>query len=259
MEKDRATAPVIKLLTLNTHKGFNSFNRRFVLHELREAVRSVSADLVFLQEVLGEHSAHAVRHATWPAMPQYEFLADTIWRDFAYGRNAVYTEGHHGNALLSKFPIVRFENHDVSIGRQEQRGLLHCVLRVPNQLLDAHAICVHLGLRERHRREQLRRLCALVSREVPDGAPLFVAGDFNDWRLHADRRLRDYGLREAFIETHGSLARSFPARWPLLRLDRIYYRNATVSQPQVLASAPWSRLSDHAALSAELRLPESSR
>jgi endonuclease/exonuclease/phosphatase family metal-dependent hydrolase len=243
-----------KLLTLNTHKGFNQFNRRFVLHELREAVRTVSADIVFLQEVLGEHSAHAVRHAAWPTMPQYEFLADTIWRDFAYGRNAVYTEGHHGNALLSKFPIVRFENHDVSVGRHEQRGLLHCVLRVPNQVLDVHTICVHLGLRENHRREQLRRLCGLITREVPDDAPLFVAGDFNDWWLRADRRLRDCGLDEAFKAVHGHLARSFPVRWPLLKLDRLYFRNATVQSPQVLSSLPWSRLSDHAALSAEVRL-----
>ncbi|WP_028080000.1 endonuclease/exonuclease/phosphatase family protein [Solimonas soli] len=259
MDKARDAAPVIKLLTLNTHKGFNSFNRRFVLHELREAVRGVAADIVFLQEVLGEHSAHAVRHATWPAMPQYEFLADSIWRDFAYGRNAVYTEGHHGNAVLSKFPIVRFENHDVSVGRHEQRGLLHCVLRVPNQILDVHAICVHLGLRERHRREQLQQLCRLISREVPDDAPLFVAGDFNDWWLRANRRLQSCGLREAFVETRGRLARSFPARWPLLKLDRIYFRNATVTRPQVLAAPPWSRLSDHAALAVELHLPETRR
>ncbi len=78
-----------KLLTLNTHKGFTSFNRKFVLHELREAVRSVSADIVFLQEVLGSHARHSARHANWPKVSHYEFLADSLWRDFAYGRNAV--------------------------------------------------------------------------------------------------------------------------------------------------------------------------
>lgn len=247
-------APSFKLLTLNTHKGFTSFNRRFVLHELREAVRGVSADIVFLQEVLGSHSAHAVDHPSWPATPQYEFLADTIWRDFAYGRNAVYTEGHHGNAILSKFPIVRFENHDVSIGRHEQRGLLHCVLRVPGSTLDVHAICVHLGLREAHRRQQMRQLCRLIADEVPDEAPLFVAGDFNDWWLRANRRLRRCGLQEAFVQARGHLARSFPVRWPLLKLDRIYFRNARVARPRVLSAPPWSQLSDHAALTAEVEL-----
>lgn len=49
-----ARAPLsIRLLSVNTHKGFSSLNRRFILHELREAVRSVSADVVFLQDVLG--------------------------------------------------------------------------------------------------------------------------------------------------------------------------------------------------------------
>ncbi len=250
-----ATAPhSFKLLTLNTHKGFNALNRRFVLHELREAVRKESADIVFLQEVLGSHEAHAVRQPDWPAAPQYEFLADSIWRDFAYGKNAVYTEGHHGNAVLSKFPIVRFDNHDVSVGTHEQRGLLHCVLRVPEAARDVHAICVHLGLRETHRRQQMQQLCALVQTQVPANAPLFVAGDFNDWSLRADRELRRCGLREAFITECGRLARSFPVRWPLLKLDRIYFRNARVSRPRVLSAAPWSRLSDHAALTAEVML-----
>lgn len=246
--------PTFKLLTLNTHKGFNSFNRRFVLHELREAVRAESADIVFLQEVLGSHEAHAVRVPSWPLTPQYEFLADSIWQDFAYGKNAVYTEGHHGNALLSKFPIVRYENHDVSVGTQEQRGLLHCVLRIPDQDLDVHTICVHLGLHEAHRRQQLDQLCALITEAVPAHAPLFVAGDFNDWWLRANARLQACGLTEAFMHDRGHLARSFPVRFPLLKLDRIYYRNARIGKPQILSAMPWKRLSDHAALSAEVYL-----
>ena len=93
--------PRLQVLTVNTHKGFNPFNRRFILPELREAVRSVGADLVFLQEVLGSHSrTPRACHPTPPA-PQYEYLADSMWPQFAYGRNAVYPEGHHGNAVLS--------------------------------------------------------------------------------------------------------------------------------------------------------------
>ena len=40
--------PAFNVLTLNAHMGFNLLNRRFVLPELREAIRSVSADVVFL-------------------------------------------------------------------------------------------------------------------------------------------------------------------------------------------------------------------
>ena len=58
-----------------------------------------------------------------PRLHQYEVLADGVWTQHAYGRNAVYPNGHHGNAVLSKFPIVHHENRDVSVGKHEQRGL----------------------------------------------------------------------------------------------------------------------------------------
>src|SRR5690606_18707404 len=58
--------PSIAVLTLNAHMGFNLVNRRFVLPELREAIRAVSADVVFLQEVMGEHALHAARVPGWP-------------------------------------------------------------------------------------------------------------------------------------------------------------------------------------------------
>jgi len=125
----------LRVLTVNTHKGFTAFNRRFILPELREAVRSTSADLVFLQEVVGEHERHSARYNAWPQVSQYEFLADSMWSDFAYGRNAVYPDGHHGNALLSKYPIREFRNLDVSITGPERRGLLHCVLDVPGRTM----------------------------------------------------------------------------------------------------------------------------
>ena len=51
----------------------------------------------------------------WPDTTHYEFLADTMWSDFAYGRNAVYPQGHHGNAVLSRYPIEHYENRDVSV------------------------------------------------------------------------------------------------------------------------------------------------
>src|SRR5437868_6234625 len=129
-----------RILTVNTHKGFTFFNRKFILHELREAVHAVSADIVFLQEVLGSHDLHAARIANWPTNSHYEFLADSMWSNFAYGRNAVYPNGHHGNAVLSKFPIVRHENRDVSVGETEERGMLHCVCKLPGREIEVHLI-----------------------------------------------------------------------------------------------------------------------
>lgn len=246
------SALAFRILTLNTHKGFTSFNRRFILHELRDAIRVVSADVVFLQEVLGDHSEHPTRHEKWPPTPQYEFLADSIWQHFSYGRNAVYPDGHHGNAMLSKFPIVRYQNIDVSVEGPERRGLLHCVMKPPNDDREIHAVCTHLGLMESHRAKQLDLLCELVH-SVPNDAPLVIAGDFNDWRGRADGVLsRCAGLTEAFSRIGGKPARTFPARFPLLRLDRVYVRNARVKGQAVLSERPWSHLSDHAALTVEI-------
>ncbi|RDI28945.1 endonuclease/exonuclease/phosphatase family metal-dependent hydrolase [Pseudacidovorax intermedius] len=248
-----AAARRVKVMTVNTHKGFTTFNRRFILPELREAVRTVGADVVFLQEVLGTHERHARRVDNWPEAPHYEFLADTMWPQFAYGRNAVYPRGHHGNALLSKFPIVHHRNHDVSVAGPEKRGLLHCAIRMPGIAGELHAICAHLGLAESHRQQQLELLCHIVRDEVPADAPLIVAGDFNDWRSRANAVLEEgAGLKEVFMSATGKAARTFPARFPLLPLDRIYVRNADVSAPVVLPRTPWSHLSDHAPLVAEI-------
>jgi len=245
----------LKVLTVNIHKGFTFFNRKFILHELREAVRTVGADVVFLQEVTGTHARHESRVANYPATPHYEFLADTIWPQFAYGRNAVYTNGHHGNAVLSKFPIVSFENRDVSISGPERRGLLHCVLQIPGRETNVHAICVHLGLAESHRVKQLHMLCDLVRDEIPASAPVIAAGDFNDWRRRAHNLLEEgAGMHEVFVQATGKAARTFPARFPLLQLDRIYVRNAIGHAPVVLPLKPWSHLSDHAPLAAEIEL-----
>lgn len=245
----------LKVLTVNIHKGFSFFNRRFILHELREAVRSVAADVVFLQEVHGTHAHHSERLRNWPRAPHYEFLADSIWPTYAYGRNAVYPHGDHGNAVLSKFPIARYHNRDVSIGASERRGMLHCVLAVPQREIELHAICVHLGLSQSQRNGQIEDLCRLVTTEVPTDAPVIVAGDFNDWQRRAHGLLRRCaGMREVFVHANGRAANTFPARWPMLPLDRIYVRNVAAHAPVALPRRPWSHLSDHKPLAAEIRL-----
>ena len=246
---------ILKVATYNIHKGFSHFNRRMMVHELRDRLRNLNADIVFLQEVVGEHERHARRYPAWPAEPQYEFLAESVWGEFAYGRNAVYDQGHHGNAILSRYAILRAENQDISAHAYEKRGLLHCEIDIPGAAQPLHCVCVHLALHERGRRQQIGALVERLLREVPSGAPVIVAGDFNDWRNLAGRRLAtELGLSEAFRDRRGGAARSFPSAFPVLRLDRIYVRGFTVRHTEVHHGYPWSRISDHAALSAELAL-----
>jgi endonuclease/exonuclease/phosphatase family metal-dependent hydrolase len=245
----------LHVATYNIHKGLSQFSRRVVLHELRERLREVGADIVFLQEVIGRHARHATRFREWPEASQYEFLADSVWSEFAYGRNAVYDHGDHGNAILSRFPIVAAENQDVSSHPFESRGLLHCEVRVPATRITLHCVCVHFALYEHGRRQQLHALVERIVELVPEGAPLIVAGDFNDWRNRAGHRLAaELGLAEVFRDSRGRPARSFPARLPVFRLDRIYVRGLSVYHAQVHHGHPWSRISDHAMLTARLAL-----
>lgn len=247
--------PVLHVATYNIHKGFSHFNRRLMVHELRDRLHALGADVVFLQEVQGNHERHASRFENWPQKPQYEFLAGSLWTDFAYGKNAVYDEGHHGNAILSRFPIRSWENVDVSAHRFESRGMLHCEIEIPGWELPLHCVCVHLGLFARGRRKQLAALHERIERLVPEDAPLIIAGDFNDWRLQACKLLVEkLGVAEVFGAIGGQPARSFPSALPMFHLDRIYVRGFQVESAHVLHGNPWSKISDHAALSASMRL-----
>jgi endonuclease/exonuclease/phosphatase family metal-dependent hydrolase len=82
----------LHIATYNIHKGFSHFKRRMMVHQLRDNLRTLGADIIFLQEVVGQHTGHAARFENWPRGPQHEFLADSVWADFAYGKNAVYDE-----------------------------------------------------------------------------------------------------------------------------------------------------------------------
>jgi endonuclease/exonuclease/phosphatase family metal-dependent hydrolase len=235
----------IRVLTVNAHQGLGALRRGDVLARMRDALREAGADIVFLQEI-------GVAAGAANPLSQYELLADTMWPQHAYGSNAASAGGHHGNALLSKFPIREWRNVDASVGRAEPRGLLHCVLEVPGLSTALHAVCVHLALTESHRRRQVARLVELVGDAIPANEPLLIAGDFNDWRQRAHRRLmRELGLEEVHAGSGGRPARSFPARLPCLRLDRIYVRNLDY-RSVVVPRQPWARLTDHVPLAADI-------
>jgi endonuclease/exonuclease/phosphatase family metal-dependent hydrolase len=252
----------LHIATYNIHKGFSQFNRRMVVHELRDRLHELDPDIVFLQEVQGLHLGHAEQHDTWPATPQHEFLAGDVWQNIAYGRNVIYDLGHHGNAILSRFPIIAAVNQDVTHLRFERRGLLHCAIEVPGMARHVHCVCVHLSLFGRSRRRQIDALATRLEAIVPGHAPLIVAGDFNDWRNRAHDLLAErLGLVEVFAtgseDEISRPSRSFPSALPMLRLDRIYVRGFAVERTEVHFGQPWSSISDHAALSARLMALES--
>ncbi len=249
----------VRIVSYNIHKGFNLGNNRFLLPEIREALHHVDADIVFLQEVVGSHTEKEKLIEVWPKQPQFEFLAESNWRHFTYGKNAITAHGHHGNAILSKFPIAIDGNIDISTNQFEQRGLLFGVIKIPRRALAINLICLHLSLFKSGRRSQVDFLCKVVERKFSPHDPLIIAGDFNDWRCEFSQLLASrLGVKEAFVETTGTHAKTFPSPYPLLCLDRIYCRGFEVMDAQVLAHPVWPNLSDHIAVYSELQLPPAS-
>jgi endonuclease/exonuclease/phosphatase family metal-dependent hydrolase len=165
--------------------------------------------------------------------PQHEFLAEDFWMQTAYGGNAVYDHGHHGNAILSRYPILSAHNQDISDHMFERRGLLHCEIALPGRADPVHCACIHLGLTGGTRRRQMQAIVDRMHTLAGGATPLIIAGDFNDWRNRADDQLCDsLGVVEAFAGERGRPARSFPATLPVLRLDRIYVRGFRVESAQ---------------------------
>jgi endonuclease/exonuclease/phosphatase family metal-dependent hydrolase len=243
----------LRIATFNIHKGFTHFNAKFSLHLQREMLRKLHADVIFLQEVQDVHTKHSERFAAWSTSGQMEFLADEVWHDYSYGKNSVYPAGHHGNAMLSKFPIIKSNNQDISAHTTEQRGMLHNEINIPHWDVPLHTICVHLGLFARWRHQQLLAVSAYIEQHIPPHSPLIIAGDFNDWGMRSGHRFAtQLGLHEVFEHHIGKPARSFPSWLPLLRLDRIYVRGFDIKHVEVHSGPMFLRLSDHAILTATL-------
>ncbi|KGQ02407.1 Uncharacterized protein ybhP [Beauveria bassiana D1-5] len=182
---------LIRVVSYNIHKGRSALGRRDSLNELRLGLYGLRPDLVFLQEVQGRNEQKSLLDA------QHESLAAALKLDVAYGRNAIRHETDHGNALLSRFPILDHENQDISDHRLEQRGLLHATIELDGR--SVHCFVVHLGLFAGSRSRQILALTERIRRMVPDGEPILIAGDFNDWgdRL-APLFVQQLGLYEVF-------------------------------------------------------------
>lgn len=267
----------IRVATYNIHKGVSTIRATPRVLALKKAIGLFDAEVVFLQEVQGKHDKYTSKFGDetrgqrhWPQAAQHDYFAGES-HHAAYGMNAIYDHGHHGNALLSAFPIGNTHNHDVSDHAYEQRGILHCMLDTPSG--SVHCFVVHLGLFEAGRTRQTEALINCVLDSAPDGEPVIIAGDFNDWRNTLSATLRDkLGVTEVFDELgSGSMlggmvrglmgtnrkvtpARTFPAALPCFRLDRIYVRGFKVDTAEVLHGPLWAKLSDHAPIVATLKL-----
>lgn len=245
----------LRILSYNIHKGFDIGNRLFVLKEIKTALREMDADVLFLQEVQGDHSHQKWKIDNWKTAAQFEYIADTVWDHYAYGKNAIYPQGHHGNAILSKYPIKNWHNHDLSLHKFEQRGLLHTEVTIPEIGKTVHLMNTHINLLEHQRFKQIRMIHDYTKNNINEMDPLLFVGDFNDWTKNVAKIvLSEFQMKEIFHELYGKFPPTFPSRLPLLSLDRVFYRNLKPVVSMTLKDGIWRKLSDHLPVYAEFEV-----
>jgi endonuclease/exonuclease/phosphatase family metal-dependent hydrolase len=239
----------LRVATYNIHKGVQGLGpaRRLEIHNIGHAVEQLDADIVCLQEVRKLHRREERYFTRWPELPQAEFLAPEGY-EAVYKTNATTRHGEHGNALLSRWPIVSHGHEDMSDHRFEQRGLLHVKVQVEKKAVNV--IVLHLGLIAGSRARQIEQLGRYLEREVPKREALIVAGDLNDWGAKLRPAMNELGLKD-FL---GERLATYPARLPLGQLDYVYARGLKPTGIEIPKGRIWWRMSDHLPLIAEFRL-----
>jgi endonuclease/exonuclease/phosphatase family metal-dependent hydrolase len=250
MKQDPLT---LRVATWNIHKGVRGLgpNRRLEIHDMVHAVEQFDADIICLQEVRRVNHKEAGYFTRWPQLPQADYLAPEGY-EAVYRTNAHTRHGEHGNALLSRWPVINHQHEDMSDHRFEQRGLLHSEVLVHGA--PVHVIVVHLGLIAASRTRQLVQLAKFMEREIPRSATLVVAGDFNS-PLAPVKWAQTAMKSRANAKPHTpERTPTFPSRLPLVQLDHVFARHAKPTASHVPRGAIWARMSDHLPLIVDFSL-----
>jgi endonuclease/exonuclease/phosphatase family metal-dependent hydrolase len=223
-------------MTWNIH-GALGRNPRFDLDRVVALVRRHAPDIVALQEVDSRRARQA--HADNP----FSILQRALGEHAVDARTVSTADGDYGQALISRWPILSTQIHDLSYPEREPRRAICARIDTPAGPLKV--VATHLGLSLRERRGQ-----ALALLDMVRGADLTTValGDFNDWFWAGSvRRCLARALPGQTPQ------RTFPARFPLFQLDRVY-----LWPPAALVASRTDfearRLSDHLPVIADIRV-----
>jgi endonuclease/exonuclease/phosphatase family metal-dependent hydrolase len=223
----------LRIVSWNIHCGIG-WDGRFNEKRILDVLREIDGDVIALQEV--ESRASGVDMLSW--------LREGLGFRALAGTTLLHPDGHYGNGLLTRCPVVRSNLLDLSFRRREPRGAISADLDCDGEAI--RVVATHLGLRPAERREQVESLLKLF-RESPDDRAVLV-GDLNEWFLWGRplRRLHGYFKRTPSPAT-------FPSMLPVFALDRLWtHPRAILSRLSVHRSRRARIASDHLPLVAEL-------
>lgn len=227
-------APTIRFMTWNIH-GSLGRNRRFDLARVVELIRRWSPDIVVLQEVDSRR--------TPGSDDPFVLLQEALGRHGIAARSITTADGHYGQMLISCCPILNGEIHDISAPEREPRRAIRAEIETPAGTV--RVVATHLGLSIGERRRQAKLLLALAGEP---NMTTIVLGDFNDWFWAGSVR----SVLAAALPGHSGF-RTFPAVFPLLRLDRIYCRPRDAVR-RLFTDRRARHLSDHLPVIADVAL-----
>ncbi len=245
----------LKVLSYNIHRAIG-VDRRFRPDRIVEILAHHDADLILLQEV--DDGVPRSR-----GMNLGRELASALgYPHLALGHNVHLRRGKYGNATMSRYPIVRESNIDLTIGNRKRRGCLHTSIQAQarsgySYLLDVFN--THLGLSTRERARQVGRLVRSSEfAALGHHRTCIVGGDFNDWRSLLEPVFTEIlEFRSATDRKYGSekAIRTYPSFSPTGALDRIYYRGGLRLSGSRSCRMKTSRVaSDHLPVIAEFEL-----
>jgi len=246
----------LRIITYNIHRAIG-LDRRYQPERIIKILGDHDADIVLLQEV--DEGAPRSREQDMAR----EIAAELGFEHYAAGHNVSLRKGRYGNATLSRYPITRERNIDLTIGDRKRRGCQHTAIEIPTTTGGSTHLDVfnlHLGLSPLERQRQAGML--MRSKEFtsidPDAACI-VGGDFNDWlsRLRAlfieGMSLRCATDTETRLRTRP--IKTYPSFAPRGGLDRIYYRGGLRAISAIPCRHQLARVaSDHLPVIVELEL-----
>lgn len=203
----------LTLASYNIHSGIGT-DRQFDLNRIGDVLKELHPDIVALQEV-GDFRGRTSREE------HPEHLAELLGMHMAFGPNVVRNGRRYGNAILTRLPILKSKNYDLSVKQKEPRGALRCDLDLGTGRA-LHVFSLHLGLSAGERRTQEALLLSSdILRNTVRLDPVVVCGDFNYWFSRKVSALVRSAIHDAAMMV-GTPARTYHSRLPLLRLDRIF-------------------------------------